>query len=59
MNINEFFDHYEKIALSEQDLLQIKVIEDKENDLLKGSPPCLKMLSERGIPNGMRNNCDV
>ena len=56
MNINEFFDHYEKIALSEQDLLQIKVIEDKENDLLKGSPPCLKMLSERGIPNGMRNN---
>jgi hypothetical protein len=56
MSIEEFFEHYDKIALTEEDLVNVKVREEKEDDLLQGAPPCLRMLSKKGIPNGMRNN---
>ena len=56
MTIDEFFDHYEKISLSEPELLKINVEEEKENNLLQGAPPCLRMLAKEGIPNGSRNN---
>jgi hypothetical protein len=39
-------------------LVELKIKEDKpeDNDLLKGAPPCLRMLAQEGIPNGQRNN---
>jgi hypothetical protein len=58
MSINEFFNHYDQIVLTEEELVELKIKEDKpeDNDLLKGAPPCLKMLAKEGIPNGQRNN---
>ena len=58
MSVNEFFNHYDQIVLTEEELVELKIKEDKpeDNDLLKGAPPCLKMLAKEGIPNGQRNN---
>jgi hypothetical protein len=58
MSIQEFFDYHSKIVLSEEQLINLKITEEKidSNDLLKGAPPCLRMLSKEGIPNGQRNN---
>ena len=54
MTLQEFFDWYDKIALESLEDLQIK--EPKEEDVLKGAPPCLITLAKKGIPNGQRNN---
>ena len=58
MTIEEFFNYYDQIVLTEEDLVELKIKEDKpeDTDLLKGAPPCLKMLAQEGIPNGQRNN---
>jgi hypothetical protein len=56
MTLEEFFNHHKQIALEEDQLATLKVQEEKETDLLKGAPPCLKMLAKQGIPNGQRNN---
>jgi len=56
MTLEEFFNHHKQISLDEDQLANLKVQEEKETDLLKGAPPCLKMLSKQGIPNGQRNN---
>ena len=58
MTIEEFFKYYDQIVLTEEDLVELKIKEDKPEDidLLKGAPPCLRMLSQEGIPNGQRNN---
>ena len=58
MSIEEFFNYYNQIVLTEEELVELKIKEDKpeDNDLLKGAPPCLKMLAKEGIPNGQRNN---
>ena len=42
--------------ISNIDLTGQSELEEKENDLLQGAPPCLKMLAKEGIPNGSRNN---
>ena len=58
MSIDEFFNYYDQIVLTEEELVELKIKEDKpeDNDLLKGAPPCLRMLAQEGIPNGQRNN---
>jgi len=58
MTIEEFFKYYDQIVLTEEDLVELKIKEDKpeDSDLLKGAPPCLRMLAKEGIPNGQRNN---
>ena len=57
MTIQEFFDVYDKVKLTEDELTKLKVKEEKvSNDLLKGAPPCLIAIAKQGIPNGQRNN---
>ena len=58
MTVEEFFEHYDNVVLTEEELVALTIKEEKikEDDLLKGSPPCLKMLAKEGIPNGKRNN---
>jgi hypothetical protein len=54
MTLKEFFDWYDKTALETLEDLEVK--QPKEEDVLKGAPPCLIMLAKKGIPNGKRNN---
>jgi len=58
MTIEEFFEHYKNVVMTEEQLVALSIKEEKikEDNLLKGSPPCLKMLAKEGIPNGKRNN---
>ena len=57
MNLEEFFVEYDKVKLTEDQLRNLKLKEEKEVDnLLKGAPPCLVTISKQGIPNGQRNN---
>jgi len=57
MTLQEFFDAYDKIALTNLEKLEVKEKKSKkEDDLLKGAPPCLASLAKQGIPNGQRNN---
>ena len=51
MTIQEFFDVYDKVKLTEDELTKLKVKEEKvSNDLLKGAPPCLIAIAKQGIP---------
>ena len=57
MTLQEFFDAYDKIALTDLEKLEIVDKKSKKvDDLLKGAPPCLVALAKQGIPNGQRNN---
>lgn len=57
MTLKEFFDAYDKVALTDLEKLEIVDKKSKKvDDLLKGAPPCLVALAKQGIPNGQRNN---
>lgn len=47
----------QELALDEEELAQFMVAMDQNVATeLKGGPPCLKVLTERGFPDGTRNN---
>ena len=51
MTLSEFFLHHNKVALSEEELSNLKIKEEKDtDDLLKGAPPCLVSIAKQGIP---------
>ena len=57
MTLQEFFTFYDEVKLSEAELVDLIIKEDKKkDDLLKGAPPCLVSIAKQGIPNGQRNN---
>ena len=58
LSLSEFFSFYEKIALTEKELNDLELKEEKEkDDDFKGIPPCLEALLSEGVPEGQRNNC--
>jgi hypothetical protein len=57
MTLEEFFVEYDKVKLTEDQLTELTIEEEKDDtDLLKGAPPCLVALAKKGIGKGHRNN---
>ena len=58
LSLEDFFKLYDAVKLTEEQLqnLKVKPEDKKDDDLLKGAPPCLISLATDGIPNGNRNN---
>jgi hypothetical protein len=59
MTLEEFFAEHAKVKLNKDQLEKLEINDQKDNkedDLLKGAPPCLRMLAKEGVPNGSRNN---
>ena len=58
LSLSEFFSFYEKIALTEKELSDLELKDEKEKeDDFRGIPPCLEALLSEGVPEGQRNNC--
>jgi hypothetical protein len=57
MRIEEFFEVYDKKALTESELLTLNILkkEKEQNDDFKGIPPCLKSIISQGVEMGQRN----
>jgi hypothetical protein len=57
LKLEQFFKLYDKYALTEKDLFNLKISEiDNTDDLLKGAPPCLQTILKDGMPEGGRND---
>ena len=54
----DFYIHYEKVALTETEIDEIKVAKSKvvSTEAFKSGPPCLNKLAEEGFGEGSRNN---
>ena len=49
MTLSEFFLHHNSIALSEKELSNLKIKEEKDSgDLLNGATPCLVSIAKQG-----------
>ena len=58
LKLPEFFVLYNKMALTQKEISEIEIKNEKEKeDDFKGMPPCLVTLLSDGVPNGQRNNC--
>ena len=58
MDLNEFFDFYDSMSMTEEEIKNLVVEDEKEKiNYFKGMPPCLVSLLTDGVPNGQRNNC--
>ena len=58
MSLEEFFDYHNEMAMTEEELTNFAIVNEKESlDYFKGMPPCLVTLLSDGVPNGQRNNC--
>ena len=57
MKLEEFFEVYDKKALTESELINLKILkkEKESNDDFKGIPPCLKSILSQGVEMGQRN----
>ena len=56
LELNDFFDHYEKIKLTLKELNQFEIVAKKEDDDFKGMPPCLVTLLGLKVFEGQRND---
>lgn len=59
LNLREFLNYAESKMISPKELkaLDFTPVEEEENDLLKGAPPCMcQALSQGGFPEGTRND---
>ena len=57
MSTTKNFLAHDKVKLTEDQLINLTIIEEKTVDnLLEGAPPCLVTIAKQGIPNGQRNN---
>jgi len=54
LNVEKFFEHYEKNVLSVDQFNNLKLKETEEDDFLE-MPPCLVTLLSEGVGEGMRN----
>jgi hypothetical protein len=58
LKLQEFFNLYDEVSLTLEQLNELKIESEKEKtDLFKGMPPCLVTLLSDGVPDGQRNNC--
>jgi hypothetical protein len=57
LKIEDFFKLYDRYALTEKELFNLKISEtDNTDDFLKGAPPCLQTILKDGMPEGGRND---
>ena len=56
LELDDFFNHYEKVKLTLKELNQFEIIAKKEDDDFKGMPPCLVTLLGLKVFEGQRND---
>ena len=57
LSIEEFFNHYDEVVLTDQQLREFKIKRPEANNDFEEMPPCLIVLLEMGVTEGMRNDC--
>jgi len=55
LEVEQFFDHYDKTVLSVEDFKNLKLNDTGEDDFLE-MPPCLITLLKNGVSTGIRND---